>query len=205
MSENIFLKEMPATAAFVDVRRFSELASSLSPTELAVALGSFYRHFERAVLDHDGRVVKFISDAALALFPSVGGADHASNALRTALTLVDGAADWSRDNQAHGLPAMTYSIGVASGVVLHGELGTDRLRAFDALGRPVTLATWLARLATARGVANLVAGSTLEAVSGEATPCIEVEGAEFAGAPVRLYRVLAGDEVERVGKAPGKE
>jgi len=194
MSENIFLQEMSASVAFFDVRRFSELAASLSPTDLAVVLGSFYRHVEQGVLESGGRVVKFISDAALTLFPSVGGADHAGNALRLVRVMAERAPAWLEEHRRVGLPEMVYSIGVASGPVLHGSLGTDRLRAFDALGRPVTLAIRLARLATVRGVPNLVAQGTLEAVSGEASPCIEVEGVEFAGEPLRLHRVLAPAE-----------
>ena len=193
MSENIFLQEMQATVVFFDVRRFSRLTASLGPTDLAVALGVFYRHVEEHVLGQGGRVVKFISDAVLALFPSVGGADHAGQALSMLGTLGERAGDWHAGNRERGLPELVYSVGAATGAVLHGELGTDRLRAFDALGRPVTLAVKLAQLATVRDVPHLVTGGTVEAASAD-VPCIEVEGFEFADEPVRLYRELGSRE-----------
>jgi adenylate cyclase len=194
MSENIFLQEMPATVAFFDVRRFSRLAATLAPMDLAVALGRFYRHVEQSVREHGGRMVKFISDAALTLFPSVGGADHAGQALRLVRACAEGIASWSEENTRQGLPPLVYSVGVATGPVLFGSLGTDQLRAFDALGRPVTLAVKLAHLATVRDVPHLVTAATREAAQ-ESVPCIEMEGAEFGGEAVRLYRVLTGAEL----------
>jgi adenylate cyclase len=193
MSENIFLQEMHATVVFFDVRRFSQLAASLSPTDLAVALGAFYRHVEDHVQKEGGRVVKFISDAVLTLFPSVGGVDHAGKALSMLRTLTEQADAWHARNRELGLPELVYSAGAAMGPVLHGELGTDRLRAFDALGRPVTLAVKLAQLSTMRGVPHLVTGATIKAATAD-VPCIEVEGFEFADRPVRLYRVLGPQE-----------
>lgn len=202
MSKDIFLKEMRASVALFDVRSFSALSSRLGPMDLGISLGRFYRHVEDAVQARDGQIVKFVSDAVVAMFPSVGDADHAGNALKMLRELTAAAPRWSAENEKLGLPGMTYSIGVASGTVLHGELGTDNLRMFDVLGKPATLASKLARLATVRDTLHLVDAASLTMATAD-VPRVEVEGAEFGGEPVRLYRILslAVASVDEQGKA----
>jgi adenylate cyclase len=193
MRQNIFLQEMPATVVFFDVRRWSLISSQLGPLDLGVALGRFYRHVEQHVLDNKGRVVKFISDAALALFPSTGDVDHAGHALQLLRALAAATPAWLDENLQMGQPNMEYSVGVATGNVLFGELGTERQRAFDVLGRPVNLAIKLARLATVRATPHLVAEACLRTTEGD-VPSIELEGAEVGDQPLRLFRVLTDEE-----------
>lgn len=194
MSQNIFLQEMKATVAFFDMREFSNMCSRMGPLDLGVALGRYYQHVEDQIREHQGRLIKFISDAVLVFFPSAGDADHAGNALTMVQTLLERAPLWSAESVREGLPPMTYSIGLATGTVLHGDVGTNRQRVFDVLGQPVTLAKRLARLATVRGTPHLVTASCVWA-SGTAIPTIEVEGAEFGKEPIRLYRALTTQEI----------
>lgn len=199
MRQNIFLQEMPATVVFFDVRRWSLISSQLGPMDLGVALGRFYRHVEQHVLDNEGRVVKFISDAVLALFPSIGDVDHAGRALRMLRGLGPATPAWLDENLQMGQPNMEYSVGVATGNVLYGELGTERQRAFDVLGRPVNLAIKLARLATVRATPHLVAEACLRTAADEVAS-IELEGAEVGDQKLRLFRVLTDEEAaEREG------
>ena len=68
------------------------------------------------------------------------------------------------ENATRKLPVLDYAIGVASGAVLAGELGTDKLRFYDVLGQPVNQAFRVCALATRRGVSNLVDAATWEGV-----------------------------------------
>ncbi len=96
-----------------------------------------------------------------------------------------------------GLPVMVYSVGVASGGVLFGELGTARQRAYDVLGNPVTTAIRLSRLATVRGVPHVIGSTTIQALRDQpGARAIEVEGAEVSGKMLRLYRLLGEGENE---------
>jgi adenylate cyclase len=196
MSENIFLQEMRATVALFDVRRFGHLSTQFGPMDLGVALNRFYRHVEQAVLAHEGRIVKFISDAVLVLFPSIGDVDHATRGLKLVRQVGAQAPAWYEENVGLGLPSLEYSVGMATGTLLHGNLGTDRQHAFDVLGRPVNLAFKLAHLATVRGVPHLVDTQCVNAAR-EEIPCIEVEGAEIGGEKERLYRILSEEEQTR--------
>ncbi len=89
-----------------------------------------------------------------------------------------------------GLPPLDYAAGAASGEVLAGELGTDRIRFWDVLGAPVNLAFRLCALAADRGVPQLVHASTVEGARTDGAPAVvEVEAAEIAGRRQRLFRL----------------
>jgi adenylate cyclase len=195
MSDKVFLQEMEATVVFFDMRQFSVMSAQLGPVDLGVALRRYYEHVEEGILQHNGRIVKFMSDGVLALFMALSQRDHAASALQMLRGLEHRVPAWLEENARMGLPVMVYSIGVASGGVLCGELGTARLRAYDVLGNPVTTAIRLSRLATTRGVPHIIASGTIQALR-EAAPVIEIEGAELSNKKVRLYRLLAEGEAE---------
>ena len=198
MTDKIFLQESTATVAYADMRRFSIISAQLGPVDVSVALRRYYEHIEESVLHHGGRIVKFMSDGVLVLFPSVSGRDHAGNGLGMLSRLAETVGPWLEENEAKGLPVMEYSVGVATGRVLHGEVGTARQRAFDLLGLPVVLAMQLAHLATVRTTPHLITGPCIQSAGGQ-VPSIEVEGAELAGERIRLYRLLAPRETQATG------
>ena len=195
MSDKIFLQEISASVAYFDVRGFTSMVAQLSPVDLAVALGRYYEHVEKSVIDNDGRVVKLMYDHVLALFPSVSSKDHAGNGLAALKQLRDRNSAWLADNEKMGLPIMEFSGGLASGTLLFGELGTPRQRAHDLLGQPVALAIRLARLATERGTPHLISASTIAAAR-QPHSAIEVDGAELGGQRLRIYRLLTQDEID---------
>lgn len=188
MSHDVFLQEMPASVAFVDLRGFSQVSQRLGPVEVGVLLTRYYNHVEEAVVAHGGRVVKFFADTVLALFPSAGGKDHAGDVLRMVAALDQSYAAWAKENARMKLPELAYAVGVSTGDVLHGDIGTDRQRAFDVLGASVTLAAKLVRLAKTRDVRHLIAAETINTAR-EKPACIETEGAEIGGNAERVYRL----------------
>lgn len=190
---SIFLQEVDATVLVVDVRDFEVLAEQLGPVELGVALGRFYDHVGAVVAAHRGRVVKFIGDGVLAVFIGGAGIDHRARALAAVGALVGGRQAFLDENAAHRLPLLDYAVAVASGHLLAGELGTDTLRLFDILGKPVNQAFRLNALAARRGASNLVSADTWEGVSEPnraARPAaVETDLVELGAEKLRLFRV----------------
>jgi len=196
MSDNVFLQEMTASVAFVDLRGFSAISALLSPMDVGVVLSRYYRHVEPAVMENEGRVVKLFADNVLALFPSDGGKDHAKNALAMVRSLAETFGGWASFNQQMELPELSYAVGIASGQVLHGDIGTERMRGYDVLGATVTRASKLVRLAKLRNVSHLIDATTATGCRDGAS-CIETEGAEIAGQTIRIYRLA--DEQSKAG------
>ena len=86
---------------------------------------------------------------------------------------------------------LDYAVGAASGTVLAGELGTDKLRFYDVLGQPVNQAFRVCALATRRGVSNLVDAATWEGVKtpGRRPEAIETDAVELGADKVRLFKL----------------
>ncbi|MDB4969712.1 MAG: Adenylate cyclase [Myxococcales bacterium] len=184
----LFLQEVDATIVLADVRDFSPLAQQLGPVELGLALGRFYEHLGGIIEGHHGRIVKFIGDGVLGAF--IGG-DHRLHALEALNEAVSTRQKFLDENVTRKLPVLDYAVGAASGTVLAGELGTDKLRFYDVLGQPVNQAFRMCALATRRGVSNLVDAATWEGVKtqGRRPEGIETDAVEFGADKVRLFKL----------------
>jgi adenylate cyclase len=186
----MFLQEVDATVVVADVRDFEPLAAQLGPVELGIALQRFYEHITEILEKHHGRIVKFIGDGVLAVF--IGGTvEHRARALAAVHDAVVTRQQFLDENVTRKLPLLDYAIGAASGSVLAGELGTDKLRFYDVLGLPVNHAFRVTQLATRRGVSNLVDAGTFEAVR-ERPGCpaaIETDAVELGANKLRLFKI----------------
>jgi adenylate cyclase len=184
----LFLQEVDATVVLADVRDFSPLAQQLGPVDLGLALSRFYEHVGGVIEGHHGRIVKFIGDGVLGAF--IGG-DHRLNALEAVAEMVKTRQKFLDENVAQKLPVLDYAIGAASGTVLAGELGTDKLRFYDVLGQPVNQAFRVCALATRRSVSNLVDAATWEGTKtpGRRPEAIETDAVEFGADKVRLFKL----------------
>ena len=182
------LQEVVASVVLTDVQGFIALGENLGPVELGVALSAFYAHVGGIGEKHGGRIVKLVGDGVMIGF--VGMKDHCDRALAAVAEMSGRREAWLADNAKIKLPRLDYTASAASGEMLVGELGTDRVRFWDMLGAPVTLAFKLCQLAGDRGIANLIDAATIENAGAEAKQsAIEVEGAKLGRARHRLFQI----------------
>jgi adenylate cyclase len=184
----VYLQEGEATVVVFDLRGFSSLAAQLSPLDLGAVLSRFYDHCEHHVLASQGRVLKIMGDMVTSAWLGADVDDHRRLAVGAISAIVRAQPAWQKENAGFGIPHLEYSVAAASGRVLAGQIGTDRMRNFDVLGEPSSIALKLTPLATARGVSNLVTAEVLMSPAGR-LPGVELEGVEIGGRPLRLYRV----------------
>ncbi len=187
---DIYLQESDATVVMFDLRGFSTLAATLTPVDLGATLSRFYDHAEHLILDQQGRVLKFMGDIVTAAWLGNEVADHQTRGLTVVREAVKTALGWQAQNERYGMGKLTYSVAAATGHVLAGQIGTDRMRAFDVLGEPANIVAKLTVAATMRGLSNLI---THETLPGGTRPVgvVEVEGIEIGGRQLRLYRVAS--------------
>ena len=179
----VLLQETVGTVGVFDLKGFTALASSLPPLDLGVTLGHYYGFAEICIQENDGRLVKFMGDAVLAVWLQSDVRDHQKKALGAVGQAMGEKPKWMEENQGRGLPSLDFTVGVATGPLLAGQIGTASNRSFDVLGAPVVVAMKLTGLATSRGVDHLLA------LAEPQPECVEVEGVEMVGKLWRLFRL----------------
>jgi class 3 adenylate cyclase len=174
------------TVLFCDIRGFTPHTQGMDPVAVIQMLNEHMTALTRAVHAHGGVVDKFVGDALVALFgaPKSTG-DDAQSAVGAALQMI---AERERLN-AGARQALTIGVGIASGTVVAGCMGSENRLNYTVLGERVNLAARLC--AQADGMEVLIDDATRaslgESVRTEILPELQLKG---FGAPVAAYRLL---------------
>ena len=141
---------MHATVMFADIRNFTTMAERLSAQELSLLLGKYFEQACRPVMAYGGTHIKMLGDGLLALFetsPHDQAGAHAGRAVSAALALREAAYEFgqwvAQQYGARGLPSFAVGIGLHSGEVTLGALGTGSAREVTPLGDSVNIASRL--------------------------------------------------------------
>jgi adenylate cyclase len=180
-----------ASVVFVDIIGSTAMAEVLSPDEVVDTLNDFFAIVVRAVDGQGGWVNKFEGDGALCIFGVPGTQpDHADRALRAArllnLALVD---------LADRHPGLAAGIGVSSGRVVAGNVGTEARYEYTVIGPAVNEAARLTDVAKGRAVKVLASGETVRRAAGEADRWRDVGTAALRGrtAPTAIYEPVVDE------------
>ncbi len=172
------------TVMFVDVRGFTTISEGLSPKQLREYINLYLTAMSEEIRDrHRGTLDKYIGDAVMAFWGApVACADHASRAVATALAMQATAARLSKDFEQRGWPALHIGIGVNSGPMHVGDMGSAIRRAYTVMGDAVNLGSRLEGITKVYG-AGIVAG-----------PLTRAQAPEFAWRELDLVRVKGKQE-----------
>jgi len=124
-----------------DLRGFSSLTERLSPADVLRVLNNYLGSMAEIVHEHNGTIDEFIGDAVLAFFGAPrAGEDDARRALSCALAMQRAMEGVNARNVAAGLPEVELGIGVATGDVIVGNIGSERRSKYGAIGTTVNRA-----------------------------------------------------------------
>lgn len=148
------------TVLFADVRGFTGIAEQLTPTALREYINLYLTAMSEDIRDsHRGTLDKYIGDAVMAFWGApVPFADHASRAVASALLMQASAARLDAAFRARGWPALAIGIGINSGQMHVGDMGSAIRRAYTVMGDAVNLGARLEGLSKVYG-AGIVAGA----------------------------------------------
>lgn len=134
------LKEGELSVLFVDIVRFTKQAQKVSSREVADLLQRFYNYMSSKIFDYDGGVNKYMGDNVMALFGApIEREDHAIQAVNCAKDMIS-----SLDEaQIDGMEPYKVRIGVNSGQVVHGYVGSSEVKEFTVIGKAVNHAAKL--------------------------------------------------------------
>lgn len=174
-----------ASALFVDITGSTALAASRPPTEVVAMLNDFFESVVGVVEAEGGLVNKFEGDAALCIFGApVRHEDHAARALRAARSLR------ARVEELRGRhPQLDAGIGVSTGEVVAGNVGSRQRLEYTVIGDPVNEAARLTDEAKVRPARVLASEATVTASEEEAEAWKPVAVLELRGrsAPTRAF------------------
>jgi adenylate cyclase len=172
------------TVLFSDIRGFTAFSETRAPEEAVAVLNRYLSRQADLVKRFAGDVDKFIGDSVFAHFT---GPDMALDAIRCGLEIQRAVVD-----AAEGDTALTIGVGIATGDVLVGSIGSDERLDYTAIGPAVNLAQRLCASAAPGQI--LMCAETYSRVSGlvaaTALPPLSVKG---ISAPVTVYGMSAGD------------
>lgn len=137
------LKAADVSVLFADLSGFTSLAEGTDPTPLAEVLAGFFDTAVEAIFAAGGTLDKFIGDCVMAFFGApMRQADHARRAVEAGLALQRGLASWNaRHSRAErGFPELKARVGINSGPVVVGEVGSSRRVDYTVLGNTVNIA-----------------------------------------------------------------
>ncbi|GAB3378141.1 CHASE2 domain-containing protein [Massilia agri] len=182
------------TVMFVDVRGFTTISEGLSPKELREYINLYLTAMSEDIRSsHQGTLDKYIGDAVMAFWGApVSFPDHASRAVATALLMQDSAARLNRDFLARGWPELRIGIGLNTGPMHVGDMGSKIRRAYTVMGDAVNLGARLEGITKVYGVGIAVGVATRQ------------QAPEFAWRELDLVRVKGKNEPVAIFEPLGK-
>ena len=177
---------------FSDVRSFTPFAAQVPPEEVVWALNDIFARVIAAVQKEGGIVNKFIGDGMMALFGApVPAPDHAEAAARAALRARDAIEELAEARRKLDLQPLRIGLGVNSGEVVAGCLGTRDRAEYSVIGNAVNLA---ARLEESAGPGQILIGPETVKLIGSRFETRSLGPRTFAGIekPVVVAELLKG-------------
>ncbi|WP_296948205.1 CHASE2 domain-containing protein [uncultured Massilia sp.] len=186
---------------FVDVRGFTTISEGLGPKELREYINLYLTAMSEDIrASHQGTLDKYIGDAVMAFWGApVAFPDHASRAVATALLMQASAARLDAQFRARGWPALAIGIGVNSGPMHVGDMGSAIRRAYTVMGDAVNLGARLEGITKVYGVGIAVGAATRAQAPGFAWRELDRVRVKGKNAPVAIYEPLG--RLDAVGQA----
>lgn len=151
------------TVMFCDLRGFTRLAENLEPEQLQHMLNDVFGRLTQRIIDRRGTVDKYMGDCVMAFWGApVSMANHAELAMLTAQDIIQTIKLINQEHRAMGLPVVKLGIGINTGQMCVGDMGSFMRRSYTAVGDAVNVASRLESLTKKYSVPVLVGLATKE-------------------------------------------
>lgn len=138
------------TMLFADIRGFTTMSEMRSPEEIVRMLNEYFELMVDVVFQHQGTLDKFVGDEIIALFGAPVSIPHAElRAVECGLEMMKVLREWNRVRVSEGLTEVTVGIGINTGTVVTGAIGSSRALQYTAIGDAVNTASRLCSIARA--------------------------------------------------------
>jgi adenylate cyclase len=188
------------TVLFSDIRGFTTISERLDAEALVELLNAFLGEMTEVIFTHDGMLDKYIGDAIMAVWGApLPQGDHAARAVRAALGMVERLRSLEPTWRERGWPSIHIGIGLNSGPMVFGNMGSAQHMSLTVIGDEVNLGSRLEGLCKYYGSGIILSEATVRE-AGDAAVARELDLVRVKGKlqPVRIFDLLGpGDERER--------
>ncbi len=181
-----------ASILFTDIAGFTAFSSRMNPKEVVVLMNEYLSRMTEVILNYQGEIDKFIGDAIMARFGVLSDLPYpAKNAVEAACAMLEELERLSSDWAARGLQGFSIRVGIATGEVLAGNIGSTRRQEFTVMGTTVNLASRLESLNKELGTRILVDEATFAQLP-RAIKHLKRENVRIRGldTPITIYEIL---------------
>lgn len=149
------------TVMFCDMRGFTAMSERMEPVQLQALLNAIFTRLTQIIRGRRGTIDKYMGDCVMAFWGApVATSEHAALAVEAALGMVQAVRDLNAEHLERGLPAIGVGIGLNTGAMCVGDMGSDIRRSYTVIGDAVNLGSRLEGLCKVYGVEIVVSEST---------------------------------------------
>jgi adenylate cyclase len=156
------------TVLFSDIRGFTSLSEKGTPEDVVAQLNQLFTRMVAVVFEHRGTVDKFVGDMIMALYGApLDDQDHADHAVTTALAMIRTLQEMNREWQSQGKPTLDIGIGINTGDMVAGNIGSDTIMSYTVIGDAVNLGARLESLNKDYGTRIIISEFTRAQLRGQ--------------------------------------
>lgn len=179
------------TVLFIDIRQFTRMANKVEPEPLVAFLNDSFELVTERLLEHGATVDKYLGDAVLAYFGApIESPEHPERAVAAAIAVQRSVEERNKTTTETGaFRRLDLGIGIQTGYVIVGDIGTELKRNYTIIGDPVNVAERLQKLAPAGEI--MLTGDVADRLGGRVG--LESQGVrslEGRDEPVEVFRVV---------------
>lgn len=193
-------EEVEATILFSDIRGFTGISEGMQPQQVIRMLNHYLTEMNRIIEGHSGVVDKYIGDAVMAIFGApLSHPASPLNAVQSALDMQAAMAGLNAHFESLGIPPIAIGIGINSGTVVAGNMGSMSRLNYTVLGDAVNLASRIESLCKLYGAPVIISEHTRALCPG--LSCLELDRVTVKGKsePVTLFQPLVPYAPEQAG------
>ena len=188
------------TILFSDIRSYTTHSERMTPQELLSFLNTYLKRMSLPIHEHDGFIDKFIGDAIMALFdaPDKTVNEQAEDGVRAAIDMQKAMYIYNQSRKNSGYLPINTGVGVHTGEVIIGTVGSDKRMDSTVLGDSVNIAARLESITKVYGAKIIISSQTRRLINDESILFREVDHIVVKGKEkaVRVFEVINGDDKE---------
>lgn len=155
------------TVLFSDIRGFTTMSEKGSPEDVVAQLNELFTRMVAVVFEHRGTVDKFVGDMIMALYGApLDDDEHAEHAVQTALAMIETLNQMNREWAAAGKPQLDIGIGINTGEMIAGNVGSESIMSYTVIGDAVNLGARLESLNKEYGTRIIISEATRRRLKG---------------------------------------